>query len=346
MIVTGSRVKGFLKRPDPGVRAVLVYGPDHGLVKERSASLLAAIGGDPADPFSHAELTNDAVRKDPARFADEAALLTFSARRRTVRVRDAGDEIADAVEGWLDSGAGDAFVVIEAGDLGKRSSLRRVIEKSPAAAAIACYADEGESLLSLIAERLAGFGFSADTDALALLADHVGGDRAMVVGELEKLTLYIGVPGRIGVDDVLACIGDSASASLDTIADAACRGDTPRLLQSLDRAFAEGMQAPTIIRWTARHVQRLWLAAGAIAAGEAADKAMDGLKPPVFFKHKESFRRQLRAWSEDRLSAALDILTDAEMACKSTGMPAEALCERALLRLARGAAVADRRTGG
>jgi len=40
MKLAAGRVEGFLRRPDPEIRAVLLYGPDAGLVRERAEALL------------------------------------------------------------------------------------------------------------------------------------------------------------------------------------------------------------------------------------------------------------------------------------------------------------------
>jgi DNA polymerase III subunit delta len=62
------------------------------------------------------------------------------------------------------------------------------------------------------------------------------------------------------------------------------------------------------------------------------------LKPPLFFKLQDRFKRQLRVWSLARAAQALTLLTHAELNAKTTGLPAEAICRDALLRIARGAA--------
>jgi DNA polymerase-3 subunit delta len=340
MKISAGKLAGFLRRPDPSLRAVLVYGPDRGMVREHASTLLTAAGGDPADPFAHVELTAENLKRDPARLADEAASLTFSGRRRTVRLRDAGDDVAAPLEAWLESGGGGGFVVIEGGDLGKRSSLRRLVEDSPVAAAVPCYPDEPTDLGVLVRDTLAGGGLAIDDDAAARLTELLAGDRAAIRGELEKLAVYAGETKVVTIDDVAACIGDGAAASIDAIADAACGGQPGTLLAALDRAFAEGISAVLIVRGTARHVQRLWTVAARIADGEPTDKAMTALRPPVFFKSRESFRRQVRAWTPDRLGLALDILTEAEIDCKSSATPADLMCERALLRIARAAGAA------
>ena len=51
MKLTGARIETFLQKPDPAVVAVLFYGPDQGLLRERADRLVSAVTDDPADPF-------------------------------------------------------------------------------------------------------------------------------------------------------------------------------------------------------------------------------------------------------------------------------------------------------
>jgi DNA polymerase-3 subunit delta len=41
--VSASRINGFIRRPDPDVAAVLLFGPDCGLVRERADSLARSV---------------------------------------------------------------------------------------------------------------------------------------------------------------------------------------------------------------------------------------------------------------------------------------------------------------
>ena len=53
---------------------------------------------------------------------------------------------------FLASVRGDVLIVVEAGDLPGRSSLRRVFDDSPAAAAIGCYPDSARDLADVVRE--------------------------------------------------------------------------------------------------------------------------------------------------------------------------------------------------
>lgn len=335
MKVENRRIAAFLANPDPSVRAVLLYGPDQGSVRERAERLARQVVPDLGDPFRVADLSWSDLAADGARLADEAAAIAFGGGRRVVRVRPPGEMRADAFAGFLADPKGDALVVAEAGDLAKSSALRRLFEAAEGAAAIPCYADEGAGLAALVAEVLREAGLRAEPEAEDYLRRVLGPDRALNRRELEKLVLYVG-PGRgpVRLEDAEACIGDRGEGDLDQVCDALGEGNLEALEEALRRAFLSGENAIAVLRRAMGHFQRLHLAAGLVAEGKAPEAAMQALRPPLFFRRQAPFRRQLARWTPERLERALDILLAAEIDCKRTGARDEAVCRQALLRIA------------
>ena len=107
-----TRADAFAAKPDPKIRAALIYGPDAGLIRERLNTMTKAIAGSVDDPFRVSEFGADVLGDDPARLGDEAAALTFTGGRRVVRIRDAGDTIVPLFEAFLENPLGDALVVV------------------------------------------------------------------------------------------------------------------------------------------------------------------------------------------------------------------------------------------
>ena len=337
MKITAKRINPFLAAPPPEIRAVLLYGPDSGLVRERAGHLVANVVDDASDPFRIAEFAAAALRDDPAKLSDEAAAMSLTGGRRVVRVREATDTVAETVADFLDGVAGDTLVLIEAGELAARSKLRKLFEAHARAAALACYADEGGTLAAVIRDTLGAHGVTADGDAIAYLTDNLGADRMITRSELENLALYVDYGGTASLADALACVGDSAAMTIEDVAFAAGGGHPDDLARALQRAFQDGANPVAVLRMTGRHFQRLHQARSLITAGEAAEAAVRALRPPVFFKRAEAFRAQLRYWSGTNLASALDSLTRAEIDCKTTGLPAEAVCGQALMALSAAA---------
>jgi DNA polymerase III subunit delta len=342
--LAAGRVEAFLRRPDPEIRAVLLYGPDGGLARERAETVARTICPDLRDPFRVAELAAATLAGDPARLADEAAQLSLTGGRRVIRVRDAGDALAPLFARFLAGAAGgggapsgDTLVVAEAGDLPGRSALRRAFDESPVAAAIGCYPDSARDLAAVIRDAFAAHRIGASRDALDFLVEHLGADRLLTRAELEKLTLYAGDGGHVGLDEARAVAADSAALSLDDAILAAAEGDGAALDRALARVFQQGESPVSVIRALLRHLQRLHLLAAQIAGGRSAEEAIRAARPPIFFKQQDSYRRQLARWSEVRLRRALDRIADAEFRMKLTGLPAETICREAMFALARDA---------
>ena len=84
----------------------------------------ARVCPDLRDPFRVAELTAAALAADPARLADEAAQISLMGGRRVVRVREAGDALAQLCGRFLANAPGLAITGRRAGRRRGRRSAR------------------------------------------------------------------------------------------------------------------------------------------------------------------------------------------------------------------------------
>lgn len=335
--IAPRQTDSFLARPDPAIRAVVIYGPDQGLVRERADRVVRAVAGDLQDPFRVVELSVSSVVGDPASLVDEAMALSLIGGRRAIRLREAGDTVAPAVALLLAAPKdGDSLVVIEAGDLDKRSRLRSQAENEAKAAAIPCYVEDEAALGRVVVDLLGEQGLKVERDAAELLAQCLVGDRMIARNEIAKLALYKSGPDsdrKVTLEDVRLMVGDSASLELDEPIWAACDGDFASLDRALGRLEADGTSPVAVLRAAQRHIQRLHLAVGQARDG-GAERAVDQMKPPVFFKFRPRFLAQVRGWRESALAIALDRLTEAEIACKRTGAADRIVAARALYQIA------------
>ncbi|NVK18681.1 MAG: DNA polymerase III subunit delta [Methylocystaceae bacterium] len=340
MKITAGKADGFIKNPPPDIRCILIYGPDQGLVFERSKALGGLILDDLNDPFNSVILQAPDVKADPAIIADEAAALSMMGGRRFIRIQDAADSLSAAFKAYLADPVGDAMIVLEGGDLSPRSSLRKLFEADKSiAAALPCYGDEGRNLSDVVRETLQKHGLNADRDAMGYLLNHLGSDRQVSRGELEKLAIYMGDETLVTMEHAIACVGDSGAFSLDNVIMAAANGDHANLETTLLRCFDEGNQPIMILRMLARHFHKLHLAKGHMQKGLNIDQAMAKLRPPIIFKQAPNFKKQLGSWDLKRISMAMDIITEAEGDCKNSAYPPETITSRALMRIAQAARV-------
>jgi DNA polymerase-3 subunit delta len=334
MIIKSHEADRYAANPPKGLMAALVYGPDAGLVQERAEKLLKSVVPDLTDPFNVADLSEAVLLADPARLADEAAAISMMGGRRVVRVRGAGNDLADLFEAFLEDPKGDALVVVEAGDLAKSGALRELFDSHKTATAIQCYPDSARDLGEVVRGALRAEGLTIDAEALEDAVSRLGNDRGVTRREIEKLLLYMHGQKQVTLEDVRAVMGDEAEARSENACDAAGSGDLAGLDRELERLWASDTQASQVLRSAMGHFQKLIQAREGAARGESIDNIMKRLRPPVHFSRATSFKAQAQRWSSDRLGDALEMLLDAEALTRTTGVPAQAVTGRTLMNIA------------
>lgn len=335
MKISGRNADDITRHPPPELRVILLFGPDQGLALERANTITRAIVGSVDDPFSVVNVALSDIRSTPSLLADERAAIGFSGRR-VIRVADATDSITSAVETALTQPAGDGLIVLTAGELSPRAKLRKLCEDHDHAAAIGCYPDDARSLNDLIQRVVREAGLTISQEAHAYVAAHLGSDRGVSRQELEKLTLFsMGSPKKeVTLEDVQAIIGDSGATAIDLVLLATLEGHLPKLDRTLSKAYQEGINPIQILRGLQRCFHRLHLASEDVVNGRSPEQAIGSLRPPVIFKDKPGHIRGLTRWSKTHIENTLQMLSEAEVACKGGKAQPETTCHRTLLRIA------------
>jgi len=321
----------FLSSGGRDAIVILIYGPDHGLVQERAATLLAKLVDDPADPFQLVRLEGDDLGADPQRLIDEALTIPLFGGRRAIRVIAGSRNIAAAVSPVFDAPLRECTIVIEAGDLKGNNPLRALVEKSPRGAAIACYEDDAQKLQRLIDEELTAHGIRLEGDGRAALVEVLGADRAASRMELRKLADYAAESKTVTAADIQQLTGDVARHEVDTLVDAAFSADLATLEREAGPQLRRvaGMQA--VIGAALRHA--LLLQALSRTEDRSATESILAAGR-IFFKRKPIVEQQRRMWPARKVDRAVTLLADAQLASRRQGHVGAAIVERALWSVA------------
>jgi len=332
-------IEGFVAKPAKAARVIVVYGPDQGLVTERAQTMAKTIVADLNDPFNVAQLTGDQIVDDPARLNDEAFAQSLMGGDRLVYIKDGADSLTPLLKDYLKAPSAYTLVLVEAGELGTKSTLRALAEKAENAAAVPCYVEDEKELTRFLQNAAKEAGYGIDRDALASLAAGLVGDRAIARNEFEKLITYklSDTDKTIRLADVDACSGDVRSRTFDELVHAAGLGDVARLSASLAALERENTPAVAILRTVQGHFRRLYQCQLKMDDGLDPKTAMKSLNPPVFWKYEDAFVTQMRRWPRARIENLMNALNNVEAQTKTTGMPAETLTAQILLKTAMAA---------
>lgn len=342
MKISGSRVNNFLAAPPETINGVLFFGPDRGLVHERVHTLAQYYGGDLKDAFSTTVLTADELQKDPVRLHDEMAALSLLGDQRLVRVRLDHERPAAGLAqtvGHYDTYPDMCVVklIVEAGNLLPRSSVRKAFEGARHFAALGCYPASATDIAEFVRTTLSANKISIDQDALAFWQPLLEGDQALLRNEVEKMLLYKGygtqAESRVSLQDVRALASAGQLLSIDDVVFHAMSGNCEACDQAYQLLIARKISPAAILRRLQYHLMRLLEIQAHVSAGRKVNMAMAQLRPPIFKLHEMQVSQQVKIWPNKNLSQVLSRTIEIEQSMKQAGAAMEAVLGQFLYNL-------------
>ena len=346
MVAVKGSVDTYLKAPPKGICAILFHGNDAGLISERAAALAKSLAALSNPPGEILRIDDADFETDPDKLAIELGTIPMFGGRKIIRTQQSRKVNSALLKPLIEGPPLEGFLVVEAGSLRADEGLRKLFEAAQNTAAIACYADEGASLDGLVREVLGAHKLDITPDAKRMLIARLGADRGTSRAEIAKLALYALGQKQVEEADVEAIVGDASEMAIDRIVTAAVTGQASAALVECDKALAAGESAQYVLIAAERQIHRLHRVRMVMDAGASLDEALKGLRPPLFYKQRDGFVRQVETWSQPKLSRALSRITDAQRLMRAGGplgvLDEAAVTQGVLLDLARLAAFKGR----
>ncbi len=334
MKISGRGVEPFLANPPTNLCAVLIYGHDRGMIKERAEAIARKFVPDLNDPFSVTSLSADDVAKDNSLLIDSAAAMPAMGGHRLVRMDQAGASCLNALKYLLEQAPAQSLTVVTASDdINTKSAMVKLFEQADHAASIGCYADTDQSLTQMAQTAFKNHNISIGRDALSWITEHLGGDRMASRREIEKLVIMAGDGGSLNLDDVKHALGDGAGINVNEAIYAAAEGQMTNLSTALTRLQHEQIPGERLLRAAQGYFLKLYRITAAMDDGMNRDQAMGSIRPPIFFSEKRAVEGHLRLWSSTRCRKAIDRLADAERQSRR-GVSSDTAAAQAMIALA------------
>lgn len=335
MKLASAAINSAVDRPDPDRLFYLFYGPDEAGSRALAHRLLRSLG---AEKFA---VSGSSVRDDPASLADEAGAMALFGGPRVIWIEPAGDEISEGVANLLTSASVESPVIAIGGGLRKTSSIVKLAEAHPRAAAAASYVPEGANASRMVISLGIAEGLSISPDIAQRISDGAGGNRAIIASELAKYALFLGAePGDIRElrHDTLELLGaDSSESDLSRIGELAMTGNGVALLDELQKGVIGAGETVGVAKTMLRRLMQIAPLRARVDGGELVDDVMTSLGKSLFFKDRNTVTAMLRNWDGARLATLVDRTAKLEGDLMLTDQPPVALLGEELVTIARAA---------
>ena len=332
---SAASAQKFLSSPHNSVRGFLFYGTDSLQISAR-AEALAGLFSKKAGPDAEIIRLHDTdAAAIPDRIASELNTGSLFGGTKIIWLTSlpakAHAAVLEAVARPIDG----AYLIAQAPDLKKSHKVVQVFEAADYLAAIPCYGEDRDSLISAIRQHVSSLGCEIDADAAALVAARCDFSTLLARSEAEKLVTYAGNAHRITSADVDDCLIDQQTAGLAEIIDHALDGEGRKAILAFERFMAVEQNVTPIFVVLSSVLLRLYALRTAVDAGASVMQAIKELRPPVFFKQQDTLAAQVRRWTAQALSAVLQDLNAVLRETRLKPALAEDLTASFLLKIAR-----------
>jgi len=315
--------------------AYLLHGEDAWQKEEAALALRGAALSEGEGAFDLVLLEGGACRL--AEVVDAALTLPLFTSRRLVWVKEA-EAIRDAVvaplESYLRSPSPSTCLLFACG-AGKPDFRKALFKTLQQHASVWEFTSmKGAVLQRWIRERAVQLGAEIEPDAVSLLEFHAGPETMRLDRELRKAIDFAAPRKRLGVEDVEATLGITASASVFEWVDTTAAGRAAESVSLLRGILAEGEEPVRLLFLLARHLRMLILGKALSRQGVRGRDLAQAVGFPPFPGLIDKFQGQIARFPEAAGEEAYRKLLAADRSMKSGGRPG-AVLERLVIDLRR-----------
>ncbi|MEK6733908.1 MAG: hypothetical protein AABY27_02240, partial [Pseudomonadota bacterium] len=295
MKIATKDIEQFINNIPKSIKAILIYGPDTGLIKARINIITKT--RNIASIYKY-----DQIKNNPEILLDSLRSISLFgedlSKQKTSIIECNSAVISEAISNSLKNDNFNGLLVFSASDLGPESSLRKFFDTNANTASIACYIEDQATIARIIQQQLKSNGISCEPGLVQTLIQYISiGDHALVVNELEKIFLFFGNKKHLEIQDLRNFLELQPEISFDKLCYQISLKKFENIEVILDRLQSEGHSLVSIIRMMLRHFNRLYQVKSLIEQGASEKQALDALSPPVFFKQMNDFTNSLKLWS-------------------------------------------------
>ena len=312
---------------------ILIYGPNDGLVKEQIEKITDTYLI--KDEYEKISFNGKDLDHDPQMLNDITSTVSMFFKKKIVIGDNIKDKHLNIIEDIVLNPPQDTVLIIRDGNLNKSSKIRNFFEKDNHSLSLACYEDDGRSMIKNIDEFSKKNDLELNRDIKNYLLQALSNDRLVSKRELEKIEIfYRGSKEKTNLDVIKKLLNDSSSQNLNKMNENVMFGNTTKSSKIINKLLSEGTSPVSLIRSLSNYLTRIQQTKIEMKKGNNFETSIRILKPPVFWKDKDNFQTHCLKWPLRTIEKNLVNLLETEIACKINSRLANINCEKSILIIA------------
>ena len=304
MIHKSYLVEQQIEKIDKGI--TLFYGENLGLIDDFKELIRKYNKKSEIIRFNEEEI----IRKNVVFFREISSDSLFS-EKKVIFIDQASDKILDLIQEVEKIDLKES-VYLFSSILEKKSKLRAFFEKSKKYNIVPCYEDNEVTLKKIILQSLKDFK-GITTENINLIIDNCSFNRTKLKNELDKIKSFFH-DKILKTAEIEKLLNIKTNNDFDKLKDAALLGNRKNTNKLLSDTILE---AEKNIFYLNSINQRLGKLLEINNNDSNLEKAINDLRPPIFWKDKPNFISQAKVWNQKKINIIMKNTYDIEIKIKS-----------------------------
>ena len=241
---------------------------------------------------------------------------SFFSESKLILISRVGEKIIKLIDELLDRNVDDVTVVLNSGNLDKKSKLRSIFEKNKNLVCVPFYKDDNRTLMQLANNFFKNNKISISQEIINLIVERSSGDRINLNNELNKISLFVLNKKKINIDDVIKLTNLAENYSISELAD----NCLSKNIKKINKIFNENVfsvdDCILIVRTLLLKSKRLLEIKKISSSNKNIEQIISNYKPPIFWKDKEIVKNQASKWSLQDTEKLIYKINDIELMVK------------------------------
>tara|TARA_B100001250_G_C19809950_1_gene795256 strand:- start:521 stop:1498 length:978 start_codon:yes stop_codon:yes gene_type:complete len=226
------------------------------------------------------------------------------------------DKILTLVSEILERKIGKLKIILNSGNLEKKSKLRNLFEKNKELICIPFYEDNNQSL-SLIAQNFfRKKNIKVSQEIINLLTERSKGDRGNLNNELNKIENLSITKKNIEIEDIYKLTNLSENYSVFELAENYLAKNKKKVMKIFNENNFVNDECVIILRTILNRSKRLLKLKENQKKNNNIDLTISSFKPSIFWKEKEVVKKQMLSWSDEDIKKIIFEINDLEILVK------------------------------
>ena len=245
-------------------------------------------------------------------------LLTSSLfeKQKIIIISRTSDKLLKLVEEIIDKGIKDIKIIFKSSVLEKRSKIRNFFEKRKDLIIVPFYEDNLNSLSKIVIKFLNQNNINMSRESINLLANRANGSRKILKIELDKILNYSFTNKKIDLNIVKKLTNLNENYGVNELADNYLEKNKKNIVKILNENNYSDEDCILILRTVLSKSKRLISIIEKYNETRNLDDAISNTKPPIFWKDKESVKKQANSWKINDLKEKIYQINEVETLVK------------------------------